>query len=118
MTRNLGLLLLTLASLLGLADAIFNYISTDNGIHGTEGALLVVVSTALLVVASLLLIGGIRGWLKGLFEVLIFLGILGTGAAAYFLEAQILLILMVIALLGWLLQLGRSRRIAAGGAAS
>jgi len=116
-TRNLGLVLLTLASLAGLADAIFNYISADNGIHGTEGALVVVVSTALLLIASLLIFGGLRGWLKGLFEVLLFLGVLGTGAAAYFLEAQILLVLMVIALVGWVLQVGRNRPVTAGGAA-
>jgi hypothetical protein len=33
-------------------DALFNYFWTGNGIHGTEGALLVVISTFLLALAA------------------------------------------------------------------
>ena len=38
-------------SLFGLIDSLFNYFWTGNGIHGSEGALLVIVSTLLLVLA-------------------------------------------------------------------
>ena len=39
-------------SLLALIDSLFNYFWTGNGIHGSEGALLVVVSTLLLALAA------------------------------------------------------------------
>lgn len=99
-----GIWLLAVASLLGFVDAIFNYFWTGNGIHGTAGALLVIVSTALLTIASgLIALGLLRWrWLIVLFDVLLILGILGTGLAAYLLEAWVLLGLMVAALVGWL----------------
>ena len=108
-----GLWLLTAASLIALIDTLFNYFDGSNGIHGTEGALLVVVSTALQLVAALLILFNVvRGGWKVLFEVLIFLDLVGTVAAAYFLEAPILITLTVIAFIGWVMQLGRSRVLA------
>jgi hypothetical protein len=105
-----GLWLLSAATLLGLLDAIFNYIWAGNGIHGTAGALLVVVSTLLQLIAAVLLLrGALRGALKWLFEVLIFLDLAGTALAAYLLEAWILLALTAIAFIGFLMQLGRTR---------
>ena len=107
---RLGIWLLTIASLLALADAIFNYFDASNGIHGTEGALLVIISTALQLIAALLILFDVlRGRWKVLFEVLIFLDLIGTGIAAYFLEAMPLLVLTVIAFVGWLLQLAKPR---------
>jgi hypothetical protein len=102
-----GIWVLAVVSLLGLIDAIYDYVAPNNGIHGTEGALLVVVSTALmLIAAALIAFGVLRGGWRVLFEVLIFLDILGTGTAAYFLEAYILVGLMVVALIAWLVQIG------------
>lgn len=105
-----GLWLLGAATLFGLFDAIFNYFWTGNGIHGSEGALLVVGSTLLQLIATGPLLRPVRGGLKWLFEVLILLDLVGTGLAAYLLEAWILLALTVIALLGFLLQFGGARR--------
>ena len=91
-------------SLLALIDSLFNYFWTGNGIHGSEGALLVIVSTLLLTLA-----GGIvlnrwgPGWLHVILEVLIVLDFLGTGLAAYLLEAWILLALIVLAFIAWLI---------------
>src|SRR3954463_1737319 len=90
-------------SALALIDSLFNYFWSGNGIHGSEGALLVVVSTLLLVAA----IGAVVNrwgphWLHVLLGVLIVLDFVGTGAAAYLLEAWILLALVVLAFLAWL----------------
>lgn len=105
-TVRFGLWLLTAASLLGLIDAIFNYFSPANGIHGTEGALIVIVSTALQLIAALLILARVvRGWVWWLFQVLILLDLIGTALAAYLLEADLLLALTVLGFIGWLLQM-------------
>ena len=101
-----------LLSVLGFLDAIFNYFWTGNGIHGSEGALLVVASTLLMAVAVALIgLGLVRGWLRALLTVLLVLDFVGTGAAAYFLEAWILLGLDVIAAIAWLATLTTSRTL-------
>lgn len=106
--RAVGIWVLGIATALALLDSIFNYFWTGNGIHGSPGALLVVISTALQLIATLLIYFRIvRGGWSGLFEVLIFLDLIGTGVAANLLEARILLVLTVIGFIGWLLQLVR-----------
>lgn len=102
--RTYGLWVLALASLIAFAVTIYNFFDKSNGIHGTEGALLVVVSTALMLIASLVIsVGRVRPrWFRVLLEVLILLDILGTGLAGYLLESWALVGLMVIALIGWL----------------
>jgi hypothetical protein len=116
---RVGLWLLIVATALGLIDAIFQYFWTGNGIHGTEGVLLVIVSTLLQLIAALVFLAGVRGWVRTVLEVLVFLDLIGTAAAAYLLEDYILLGLTILAAIGWLLQLGgRSRRPALQGAAS
>lgn len=93
---------------LAFLDSLFNYFSPGNGIHGTEGALLVMVSTLLLTIAALLIASRrIGGWVRGLFEVLIALDLLGTALAAYLLEAWILLALVILAAIAWLLHIFR-----------
>lgn len=84
------LVLSLLFSALAFVDALFNYFWTGNGIHGSGGALLVVISTALLVLASCAVVyeAGPR-FLRILLEALILLAFLGTAAAAYLLEAWI-----------------------------
>ena len=109
--RSVGVWVLGIATALGLIDAIFNYFWTGNGIHGTEGALLVVASTFLMGVAAVL-IGNrwVGGWLRTLFEILLVLDFAGTAAAAYLLEAWILLILVVLAFVAWIAHLVRPAR--------
>jgi hypothetical protein len=68
----------------------------------------VVVSTLLMAIAAGLIANRwISGWVRGLFEVLIFLDFLGTGLAAYFLNAWILLGLVVLAFLAWVAHVTR-----------
>ncbi len=53
-----GSWLVLLAALIGLGIALFNYLWSGNGIHGTGGALLVVAST----VVMLLVAGALLRW--------------------------------------------------------
>ncbi len=95
-------------AVLALIDAVFNYLWTGNGIHGTEGALLVCISTLLLAIAAALIAGHrIHGWVRTLFEVLIFLDFVGTALAAYLLEAWILVVLIGLAFIAWVVHLVR-----------
>jgi len=110
-----GIWLLAIAALLGLLVIIFEELNRANGIHGTEGLLLVLVSSALMLIATLVIAFWARaGWPHGILAVLIFLDIIGTAAAAYLLESYLLLALMAVAFIGWLGHLvrGRTRRVA------
>jgi len=99
-----------LISVLAFADALFNYFWTGNGIHGTEGALLVVVSTLLMAVAAWLTGAHIvHGWLRTLLLALLVLDFIGTGLAAYLLEAWILLALDIAATVAWFATLAAPR---------
>lgn len=108
---DIAIWLVALLALLAFLDSIFNYFWTGNGIHGTEGALLVVASTFLMGVAAVL-IGNrwVGGWLRTLFEILLVLDFAGTAAAAYLLEAWILLVLVVLAFVAWIAHLVRPAR--------
>ncbi|HVX71582.1 MAG TPA: hypothetical protein VHB19_02150 [Devosia sp.] len=108
---DIAIWLVALLALLAFLDSIFNYFWTGNGIHGTEGALLVVASTFLMGVAAVL-IGNrwVGGWLRTLFEILLVLDFAGTAAAAYLLEAWILLILVVLAFVAWIAHVVRPAR--------
>jgi len=106
--RSVGVWVLGIATALGLIDTIFNYFWTGNGIHGSAGAGLVVIATALQLIATLLIYFGVlRGRWRTLFEVLICLDLIGTAIAAFFLEAWILLVLTIIAAIGWLMHVIR-----------
>jgi quinoprotein glucose dehydrogenase len=108
--RNFGARILLVAAAAGLAIAIFNYFWHGNGIHGTPGALLVVVSSALMVGATCaLLFAELGRGLHATLVVLIALDILGTGFAAYLLEANWLLAATAGALLGWIMHLVSDR---------
>ena len=99
-----------LISVLAFADALFNYFWTGNGIHGTEGALLVVVSTLLMAVAAWLTGAHIvHDWLRTLLVALLVLDFIGTGLAAYLLEAWILLALDIAAIVAWFATLAAPR---------
>ena len=100
------------AALIGFVVALFNYFAPGTGIDHTPGAMLVAVSTLLILVASLLVYPDRIGinWVDNTLKVLIFLGIIGTAFAAYMLEATALLALIILALVGLLANLiGPSR---------
>jgi hypothetical protein len=105
--RNSGAVILLVAAALALAIAIFNDVWSGNGIHGTAGALLVVISSALMFAAAAALVfaGGMGRRLRGTLLALIALDILGTALAAYMLEADWLIAAMGVAAIGWLVRL-------------
>lgn len=105
-----GAWLITLSALIACAVAIYNYRAADNGISGTPGAMLVIYSTVILIVAGFILGRDMGGRiLHVILAILALLGILGTGFAAWLLESNALMILMAISLFGWLVRLFRSR---------
>ncbi len=100
---DLGKIPLVAVSLLALAVSVLDYFLPENGIDGSLGVLLVIGSTLLLTLASAATAFRLaRGGMKALLVVLILLDILGTGFAAYMLEAEILLGLMALAFVAWL----------------
>lgn len=109
---DFGAWLIVIASIVGLAVSIYNYHSADSGIAGTSGAMLVIVSTALLLFAGFILgrdMGG--GGLRAVLAALCFLGILGTAFAGYLLESRTLIAAMALCLLGWLVRLLQTRTV-------
>ena len=95
-------------SALAVIDAAVNYLMPGNGISGSEGALLVVVSSVLMLIAAVLLANRWgAAWLRRVLDVLLVLDFIGTGAAAYFLEAWVLLALVVLAFVAWVAHLVR-----------
>ena len=109
--RDTGALILLIAAAAALAIAMFNFFWSGNGIHGTAGAGLVVISSALMAAAAaaLVLATRMRRGLRGTLLVLIALDIIGTGLAAYLLEADWLLAAMAVALVGWIVVLASNR---------
>lgn len=98
--------LLAAASVAGLGSAAYYFAVPSTGVADSYGAALVLVSSALLTAAALLmvLVHHKPVWLLGFLYVTMFLDILGTGFAAYFLEAHWLLGAMVVALVGWFIR--------------
>lgn len=94
------------AAAAGVGVALFNYFQPNNGIDGSWGALLVVASSALVLSASLVLtMFAKRVTPRMLLGGAIFLGLIGTAAAAYFLESAVLVAIMAVALVGWLVRI-------------
>ena len=102
-----GLRLLILAAVVAFAIALFNFFWPGNGIHGTAGALLVVISSVLMLLAAgaMMIWPVMSRWLRGLLLVLILLDIAGTGIAAYMLEAYWLVGAMAAALVFFVIHL-------------
>lgn len=111
-----GAWLMALAALAGLAVSVANFFNRDSGIAGEPGTILVIVSTAILLIAALILARASRlgGFLRGFLVIGCLIDIFGTGFAAYLLESQVLLWLMAAALVGWLLHVfGPARNLKA-----
>lgn len=101
-----GAWIMAAASAVAAVLSLYNDLAPGSGIDHTYGALLVVMSSALILLASLALalFALAPRWLRGVLTVLLLLGVLGTACAAYFLEAYVLLVLMALALFGWLIR--------------
>ncbi len=111
---NPGAWLIAVSAAAGLIASLIYHFSPGDGIAFTPGTLLVIISTALLLAASLVMATGIwRHWLLDEFLlVATFLDILGTVFAAWLLEAHWLLGLMVLAAVGWIVQFAFGGRLA------
>lgn len=111
-----GAWLVIIAAIVGFLVSLVAYFTPHGPIANSWGALLVLVSTALMLVALFLISRvAIPRWFFGLLEVLIVIDILCTGVCTYFLEAHVLLFFMAVALLGCILYAWRvSPRVSAG----
>lgn len=95
--------LLAAAATVGLVCSSYYFLAPSAGVAYSYGAALVLASTALLAAAALVmvLVHHKALWLLGFLYAAMFLDILGTGFAAYFLEAHWLLGAMAVAMIGW-----------------
>lgn len=102
-----GAWLMAASSAIGLLASLIYYFWRGDGIAHTPGALLVVISTGLLLAASLAMATAVvRHWLLSEFlTVATCLDILGTACAAWLLEAHWILALMVLAAVGWIIHI-------------
>jgi hypothetical protein len=108
--KRRGAFLIALGAGLGLAVSIYNYfspigfLSPVSDTAGTPGALLVIGSTAIMLVAGLVLATEPRSRLLTWFAVIgCLIDIIGTGFAAMLLDSTPLLVCMAISAVGWLL---------------
>ncbi len=99
-----GPTLLIGAALLGVAVAVVNYVTPDNGIAGTPGALLVIVSTVALALVGFALRRRFALGRPGgvLWQAIALFLLAGTALAAWLLEAPVLVALMILAACAWL----------------
>lgn len=99
-----GHLLTALAAILGAVLGCYAYFTPGSGVDNSGGALLVIVSSILILLASALLalVSGVPRWLRGVFLVLLSVGIVCTAVAGYFLELDVLVGMMIVAFIGWI----------------
>jgi len=108
---SLGVWLLTLSSAAALALLLIDYFMPHGAISQSQGTMLVVGSTGLMLGAALLVgLSPLPRWLFLLFNFLIVLDIICTGIVTYFLQAYLVLGLMVVALTGWFAHSGPGAR--------
>ncbi len=101
---------LPVAALIALGAALFDYFWMGNGIHGTAGVLLVIASSAAMLILAILLVQwATGGFAHGLLLVLLIIDIAGTALAAWFLQAWWILGATVLAAIGWLVALPAAR---------
>ena len=108
---SLGVWLLTLSSAAALALLLIDYFMPHGAISQSQGTMLVVGSTGLMLGAALLIgLSPLPRWLFLLFNFLIVLDIICTGIVTYFLQAYLVLALMAVALTGWFAHSGPGAR--------
>jgi hypothetical protein len=99
---SLGVWLLTLSAAAALVLLLIDYFMPHGAISQSQGTMLVVGSTGLMLGAALLIgLSPLPRWLFLLFNFLIVLDIICTGIVTYFLQAYLVLALMAVALTGW-----------------
>jgi hypothetical protein len=93
--------LMLIAGLLGATAALYDYVTPATGIDHTGGVILVLVSCILMLLAAYAVLVMKPGALTSILVFLIFLDILGTGTAAWFLESGLVMAAMAIATVGF-----------------
>lgn len=114
-TVKVGASLLCAGALVGAVVSIANFLSPDSGIAGTPGAILVIVSTVILLSFGLIMRADrmrSRGWRIFIAASALF-DIVGTAFAGHLLNSQVLVAMMMVALAGWLLNWFDSRSVQA-----
>lgn len=99
-TQRVGPVVLVVTSLIGSAISLYNYLAPMTGVTGTSGALVVVVSSIILVACGFILLKSRAGGLASTVRIVALLGALGTLAAAWFLHEYWLMTAMALALIG------------------
>ncbi|MGH7103883.1 MAG: hypothetical protein ACREFJ_15965 [Acetobacteraceae bacterium] len=106
--RDYGAVLLVFAAAAGLGAALAEYFPRYSEVGHTPGALLVIITSALVLIGSLIVLALVACfhsrpvWLRVLLQVLLVIGLVGTGFAAWFLESNLLFAFMVVGFVGWL----------------
>lgn len=102
-----GAWLIVLASLITIAICIYDYYTPQTGLVGTGGTILVGAAAVLMLLASLALklVPDRSGFLQGFLVIAIFLDILGSVVAGYFLESWVTIAAELLALIGWLINI-------------
>lgn len=102
-----GAVLLTAGTAAGLGEALAVYFPQYSPVGHTPGALIVIVTSALLLIGSLIIValaaffGRRPVWLRIILDILLIIGLIGTGFAAWMLETDLLLAFMVVGFVGW-----------------
>ena len=104
--------LMLLAGVLGAAAGIHDFYTSTTGIDGTGGVELVIASCLLMVFGALMVVLLGRGFLAGIFLLLLLLDVMGTGVAGYFLESGLIMAAMALAAVGWLIHMNTRGRLA------
>nr|WP_289072726.1 hypothetical protein [uncultured Halomonas sp.] len=106
-----GAIVLLIASLTGLAIALYAYFTPLTGVTGTLGALVAILACLALAILALLL-ASTQGPGTAIFlRILILLGLGGTGFAAVLLHQWWIGVAMVVGLIGLILDLMRPARL-------
>ncbi|REC95089.1 hypothetical protein [Kushneria indalinina] len=101
-------MVMLVASAIGIAIALHAYLTPLTGVTGTLGALIVIVTCAVLVVLALGLVLCRGRVLHNLLRIVTVAVIVGTAFAALLLHLWWLAIAMAVALVGWMIDIFRA----------
>ncbi|OHV08840.1 hypothetical protein [Kushneria phosphatilytica] len=107
-SQGLGAIVLLVASLVGLAIALYAYFAPLTGVTGTLGALIVILVNIALAVGALVLAAVNNRGVRILLRILILLALGGNFFASLLLHQWWICIAMVVGLVGLILDMTRS----------